>query len=49
MTTEQPTPYLRSCPKCGAKIPKNIKGCWSCGYVLDSHIIELAKSAEDKP
>jgi len=38
--------YLKPCPRCGALMPKNVKGCWNCGYVLDPHLIALAKSAE---
>jgi len=47
---QQNSPYLRPCPRCGALMPKNVKGCWNCGYVLDSQIIELAKAdKEAKP
>lgn len=45
MTPVQQT-SMRPCPHCGAEIPKNIKGCWSCGEILDPHIIELAEKAE---
>ena len=44
MTPEQ---QMISCPRCGAKIPKNVKCCWGCGKILDHHIIELAKSAKE--
>jgi len=48
MTSLQKTsPYLMSCPKCGALIPRNLVGCWSCGECLDPHIIELAKAAKE--
>ena len=40
----EPSPYMKPCPKCGALMPKNVKGRWNCAYVLDPHIIELAKA-----
>lgn len=46
MTPEQPTSYMRTCPRCRVKFPKNVKCCWGCGD-LDPHIIELAKSAKE--
>ena len=36
--------YLVPCPECGALIPPNIKGCWSCGKILDTHLTELAEA-----
>ena len=48
MTPEhQTSPYMTPCPNCGALMPKNVKGCWNCAYVLDPHIIELAKAAKE--
>ena len=47
MVEEDKAMTLRSCPRCGATIPTNIKGCWSCGEVLDPHLIELAKSVKE--
>ena len=44
---KRPIPYLKPCPRCGVIIPINIKGCWSCGEVLDHHLIELAKPAKE--
>ena len=41
----KPIPYLKTCPSCGVNIPTNIKGCWSCGEILDSRLIELAEKA----
>ena len=47
---QEPSPYMRPCPRCGVNIPTSIKGCWSCGEVLDPRLIELAKAAkESKP
>ena len=39
---------MKPCPKCGTKIPTNIKGCWNCGEILDTHLIELAESVRGK-
>ena len=30
----KPSPYLRFCPGCQAKVPLHIKICWSCGEIL---------------
>jgi len=38
---------LVPCPRCGALIPPKVKGCWSCGEVLDPHLIELANAYEE--
>ena len=46
---KRPSPYLKHCPRCGVIIPINIKGCWSCGKVLNPHLIELAERAGVKP
>jgi len=50
MLAPESSPYMRFCPKCGALMPKTVKGCWNCGYVLDPRLIELTKPAkEEKP
>lgn len=41
-----PGPYLKPCPICGVIIPASIKGCWSCGEILDPHLIKLAKGVK---
>jgi len=49
MLAPEPSPYLKTCPRCGVNIPTNIKGCWSCGEILDHRLIELAEKVRMKP
>ncbi len=47
MLAPLPKAYKNPCPRCGIEIPTACKYCWSCGKVLDPHIIELAKSIKE--
>ncbi|GAH62052.1 unnamed protein product [marine sediment metagenome] len=39
-------PIMRPCPTCEKIIPSNLKGCWSCGEILDPRLIELEEKLE---
>jgi len=47
MLTPEPSSFTKPCPRCGIHIPTTCKYCWSCGKVLDHHIIEPAKSIKE--
>lgn len=44
---KRPSPYLKTCPRCGASIPASCKICLHCGELLDPRLIELAKPAKE--
>ena len=43
----EPVLAMRACPGCGAIIPRNLKGRWSCGEVLDPRRRELKEAMEE--
>ncbi len=47
MLAPLPKSYTNPCPRCGVEIPTVCKYCWSCGKVLDPHIIEPAKTIKE--